>query len=293
MLDIQVYKLLKATDSSFELSFSSKLQKGNLLALTGPSGSGKTSLLKILGGLMVPDHGKIIFNEHTWFNSQSKIHIPPQKRKIGFVFQDYGLFPHMTVFKNLKFALRNKKDYPIIEELLEVMELQPLKQRFPYQLSGGQQQRVALARALVGKPDLLLLDEPLAALDTAMRVSMQDYLQKIHNQFDLTTILVSHDLPEIFKLADQVIELNHGKITNQGTPQTVFTRQKSGKTLNLNGEILQMEKKETTFLITILVGEDIIKLPASHEEANNLEVGDHIILVTETFNPQIFKSNQG
>jgi molybdate transport system ATP-binding protein len=200
---------------SFHLEVDLQLHPGELLALTGPSGSGKTTVLRILAGLENRAKGQLIFQEEVWQDSSKRIFLPPQQRSIGVVFQDYALFPNMNVTQNLRFALPKAADGALIEELLEVMDLLDLRNALPFELSGGQQQRVALARALVRRPKLLLLDEPLSALDTRMREHLQTYILELHQRYALTTLLISHHPEEIQRLADRVLMMEKGKIVDE------------------------------------------------------------------------------
>ena len=161
----------------------------------------------MLSGLLRPDSGIIKVGETIWFDGDKNIDLKPQQRKVGYVFQDYALFPNMSVRQNLEYALRKGQDKAIIGELLQFAELNELEQRKPETLSGGQKQRVALARALVQRPEILILDEPLSALDLKMRIKLQEYLLQVHKRYKLTTILVSHDIGEIVKLSDNVFEI--------------------------------------------------------------------------------------
>ena len=176
------------------------IQEGELVTLYGPSGAGKTTVLRMLCGLSTPDEGRISVRGQPWLDSAKKINLKPQHRDIGIVFQDYALFPNLTVKENLRYALKQDQPDAIVNELLEMMELTNLHDKKPELLSGGQRQRVALARAIVRKPRILLLDEPMSALDTALRVKIQDYILRVHEQFKLTTILVSHDIMEVIRL---------------------------------------------------------------------------------------------
>lgn len=202
----------------FELEAQLELFAGELLALSGPSGSGKTSILRILAGLERRARGRLEVQGQVWQDSTQAIFLAPQQRPIGVVFQDYALFPNMHVEQNLRFALSKNDRSVFIEELLEVMDLQELKRAYPRELSGGQQQRVALARALVRRPKLLLLDEPLSALDASMRSHLQVFIRQIHERYQLTTLLISHNPEEIQRLADRVIGLEKGKIVQEYQP---------------------------------------------------------------------------
>lgn len=211
------------------LDLSLELEEGCLLAVYGPSGAGKTTLLRMLAGLTSPGRkGRIEVNGEVWEEPSRNIHVPPQRRQVGMVFQDYALFPHLTVRENLAVALpKGDCATPLdgaarVDALLDVLDLHPLRDRKSGRLSGGQQQRVALARALARRPRLLLLDEPLSAQDGKTRARLGAYLLDIHRQEKLTTVLVSHSLPEVRRLADQVVCLENGRIASLGGPGTVF-----------------------------------------------------------------------
>ncbi|OVE81928.1 hypothetical protein BVY04_02050 [bacterium M21] len=185
------------------------------VAVTGDSGSGKTTFLRILAGLDRPEHGRIVVGDQVWFDSEKKINLPIQKRRIGMVFQDFALFPNMTVRQNLLFA-RNAPAR--VTELLDLVEMQALADSSITRLSGGQKQRVALARALMVDPDILLLDEPLTALDAGMRMKLQDELRRIQEQFKALIFLVSHDTDEVMSLARELLVISDGRIRYCGEP---------------------------------------------------------------------------
>lgn len=293
MIDLSFQKQLKTTEGSFELNIDLKIPKGAFVTLYGPSGAGKTSFLRILAGLLVPNKGSILVNDIPWYDSERKINLSPQKRNIGYVFQDYALFPNMTVKENLKFAQRKDRTKDLIPELMKVMELTQLENRTPDTLSGGQKQRAALARALVQQPDILLLDEPLAALDTQMSTKLQDYILKAHKDYGLTTILVSHDLGEIIKLSDTVVVLEHGKITKTGMPQDIFmNREISGK-FQFTGTVLSIEKQDVIYVVTVLIYNTIIKVVADASEIKDLNNGDSVVVASKAFNPVIYKISEG
>jgi molybdate transport system ATP-binding protein len=293
MIDLRIKKQLKTADESFELSLDLNIPKGAFVTLYGPSGAGKTSFLKILAGLLVPDEGSIMVNDIPWFSSEKKINLSPQKRNIGYVFQDYALFPNMTVKENLKFAQSKGQTKDLIPELMEVMELSELENRYSDTLSGGQKQRVALARALVQQPDILLLDEPLAALDAQIGTILQDYILKAHNDYGLTTLLVSHDLGEIIKLTDTVVVLEQGKITKTGMPEDIFmNRQLSGK-FQFTGTVLSIKKQDVIYIVTVLIYNTIIKVVADASEIQDLNNGDSVVVASKAFNPVIYKVSKG
>jgi molybdate transport system ATP-binding protein len=222
MIEVSIKKRLLASKGYMHLDVDFEINTGQLVTLYGPSGAGKTTILRMLCGLAVPDEGSIKVSGETWFDSTSRINIKPQVRNVGIVFQDYALFPNMTVKENLEYALEKNQAPAIVRELLDLMELSTLADQKPAVLSGGQQQRVALARAIVRKPRILLLDEPMSALDTTLRLKIQDYILKAHRQYNLTTILVSHDIIEVVRLSQHVFLIENGLIVNQGPPASVL-----------------------------------------------------------------------
>ena len=289
MIRAVLHKTLRSNSGQVSFDIDLQIEAGQLVVLYGASGVGKTSTLRMLAGLMKPDAGHIGFGTSTWFDAAQKINLKPQKRPVGLLFQDYALFPNMTVRKNLEFALPKKGDANRIEELLEVMDLTDLENRLPATLSGGQQQRVALARTLVPQPELLLLDEPLSALDDVMRLKLQDYLHKLHHQYGLTTILISHDIAEIIRLADRVFVMEDGKITRQGTANAVFKQQKVSGKFQFTGQVLSLEKQDFLYIISVIVGKEIIKVVADEMEAQKLKPGDSVLVASKAFNPIIRK----
>lgn len=222
MIGINVRKKLFSAAGQMELDVSLKIATGTLVALYGPSGSGKTSIIRMIAGLLEPDGGLIDVEEKRWFDRQHSINLSPQARSTGVVFQDYALFPNMTVRENVAYALDREQPSEIVDRMLEFMEISNLSEKRPAFLSGGQKQRVALARSIVRKPKILLLDEPTSALDTTLRLKMQDYILQAHKEYNLTTILVSHDMLEVSRLASRVFVIGDGKVVHEGTPQDVL-----------------------------------------------------------------------
>ena len=202
-------------DVSFEI------RKGHLIGLLGPSGGGKTSILRMLAGLETPDTGEIVFH------GQRVNELPPQERGIGFVFQNYALFKHMSVYDNIAFGLKVKKlsKAQIKERVTELVELTGLagfEHRFPHQLSGGQRQRVAFARALAPEPQLLLLDEPFAAIDAKIRQELRTWLRELIERVGITSIFVTHDQDEAIEVADEIMIINQGRLEQKGTPWDIY-----------------------------------------------------------------------
>lgn len=232
MISIDIHKKLSGVDGNLDLHFNTTIREGDFVTIYGSSGAGKTSVIRMIAGLLTPDEGEIVVNEVQWFDKKRKINLKPQMRNVGMVFQDYSLFPNMTVRENLEFALHKGESKTAVNDMLEIIELIQLADQKPSSLSGGQKQRVALARAIVRKPRLLLLDEPLSALDLEMQLKLQDYIMKVHEEFKFTTILISHDLPEVLKMSKRVIVLKHGKIENDGKPGDVLPLQSIRDFLN-------------------------------------------------------------
>ncbi|MCC7333320.1 MAG: ATP-binding cassette domain-containing protein [Flavobacteriales bacterium] len=289
MIDFYAYKILQTAQGKMPLEVSFQLEQGNLLTIYGNSGAGKTTLLRILAGLTHSEKSRIVVQGECWDNTETKLHLPTQKRAVGFVFQDFALFPNLTIRENLEYALPNGESNKIIDELLELMQLQSLQKSKPQHISGGQKQRVALARAIVRKPKILLLDEPLSALDDEMREKLQDYILKIHKQFNLTTILVSHHLPEIFKLADKVCLIDSGSIQKMGSPTEVFTDNKISNKFKITGEVLAIEKTDFLYVVQVLVGNSIIKVVATEKEIEGISISSKVIVASKAFNPIIQK----
>lgn len=286
---LKVKKELNFAGGKQFLDIDTTIEEGAFVAISGPSGSGKTTLLRLITGLVEAASGTIEIKGNTWFDSSKKINLPPQKRRVGYVFQNYALFPNMNVRQNLTYALEKNQSKDIVDELIETMGLQALATKHPYMLSGGQQQRVALARALVRKPHILLLDEPLSALDDEMRHHLQEYILKIHESYQLTTLLISHDVGEIFKMANQVLVLEEGKITKSGTPESIFLNQRISGKYKFSGEVLQIIPSDVVFIVNVKVGNNIVRIIASKEEVAELKIGEKVMLISKAFKPILFK----
>jgi len=223
VISIDVEKMMITANGKMNLAVKTVIRKGELVALFGSSGAGKTTLVRILAGLTRPDKGMVKFGPTVWFDSGKRINITPQNRNISLMFQDYALFPNMTVEQNIQYAQSTKND-KTADELLSIFALSEFKKRKPNGLSGGQKQRVALARALARKPQLLLLDEPLSALDAEMRSMLQDEISHVHKLLGTTIILISHDVNEVRRLAGHVLCIKNGTIHRSGKPDEVFQR---------------------------------------------------------------------
>jgi molybdate transport system ATP-binding protein len=263
MIDLSIQKVLHTAAGEMQLDVTAKIENGQFVSLYGASGAGKTSILRMLAGFMKPDSGFIKVNDAVWFDSRQKSFLEPQQRKIGFVFQDYALFPNMNVRENIAFALVKNESQNIVNELLEVTGLSNLAARKIQTLSGGQQQRVALARAIAKKPSILLLDEPLSAIDNVMREQLQHTLLEIHKRYALTTILVSHNAHEIIKLSDIVIHLEQGMFQQQTTPALFFNGNEVSK---LTGNVISIDEKGNAI---VLIDNRLLTLPVSGATLSN------------------------
>jgi sulfate/thiosulfate transport system ATP-binding protein len=212
------------------------IQSGSLVALLGPSGSGKSTLLRLIAGLETPDSGRIVLRE------QDVTGRSVQERRVGFVFQHYALFKHMTVRKNIAFGLEINKVPKNrvanrVEELLELVQLGGFGDRYPSQLSGGQRQRVALARALASEPQVLLLDEPFGALDAKVRKDLRAWLRRLHDQVHVTTVFVTHDQEEAMEVADNIVVMNKGRVEQVGSPSEIYDHPASAFVMSFIGPV--------------------------------------------------------
>lgn len=236
MLEIDVKRMMLTSDGEYELHIKADINEHELLCVFGKSGAGKTTLLRMIAGLTRPKEGLIRFNGNTWFDSSKGINLPPQKRNIGYMFQNYALFPNMNVERNIRFGQKEKNDTEI-NKLLRIFDLEALRTQHIDKLSGGQKQRVALARALASHPSILLLDEPLSALDMEMRIALQQEISKAHEMWGVLTVLVSHDVDEVFALATKVMMIRNGGITKYGMPGEVFSNETWARASRMMHEI--------------------------------------------------------
>ncbi|HED6225278.1 TPA: sulfate/molybdate ABC transporter ATP-binding protein [Campylobacter coli] len=288
MIKIDIKLPINTAKGKKQLELNTCLKANEITAIFGESGAGKTTLLKIIAGLIKPEFGRIEVGDELWFDTQKNVNLAIQKRKIGFVFQDYALFPNMSVKENISYAATSKQK---VEELLSLMNLENLAKIYPKNLSGGQAQRVALARALAREPQILLLDEPLSALDFKMRSFLQDELVKILQHFKITTLLVSHDLAEIYKLSHRILELSDGKIIKDARTNEFFTSSNLSAKLRLSATLLEMKKSDILVIFTLLLNQDIVKITLSEEEFlksyKDVKIGDTLLLSIKAFNPII------
>ncbi|NCB11458.1 MAG: ATP-binding cassette domain-containing protein [Erysipelotrichia bacterium] len=283
MISLNIKKELHGSNGVMNLDINLSLQNGEFVALSGVSGSGKTTLLRVLAGLEEA-FGEIIVDGEIWLNE--KIKKPIQKRDIGFVFQDYALFPNLSVIDNLLYV---KKDKDLAKQLLNLTDLYELKNRYPNSLSGGQKQRVSLCRALMKRPKILLMDEPLSALDSHMRLKLQDEILTLHKEFKTTTIMVSHDPSEMYKLASRVLVLKDGKIIDDGLPKDILLKTQGSQKFSFEGELLDIIKVDVINIAIVAIGQQIVEVVISNIEAQNLIIGEKVNVSTKAFSPTIKK----
>ncbi|MWL86403.1 ATP-binding cassette domain-containing protein [Cupriavidus sp. SW-Y-13] len=221
-MHIAIRKHMAAQDRRFalDIAFESDSRR---IALFGPSGAGKSLTLRAIAGLMAPDSGRIVLNGNTLFDSETGIDVRPQERRVAYLFQDYALFPHLTVAQNIAFGLKHGWRNPSRRALppeavrwIDAFGLREIVNQYPAQISGGQKQRVALARALAAKPDILLLDEPFSALDPALRARMREELRALQESLDVPMLMISHDPEDVEALGDHVLEIRDGRIHASG-----------------------------------------------------------------------------
>jgi molybdate transport system ATP-binding protein len=281
MISLNIYKKLQGSVGEMPLHVNFSIKEHEFVALSGQSGSGKTTLLRILAGLECAEGSITVANEQ-WLEGSKAL--STQQRGIGFVFQDYALFENMSVEQNLLFV---NKDKTLASHLLQLTELTQLKQRLPRTLSGGQKQRVALCRALMRRPKVLLMDEPLSALDPLMRTRLQQDILTLHKEFGTTTIMVSHDPSEIYRLCERVIVLEHGKVIQDGKPKEVLLHQQGSQKFSLQGEILDIVKADIIHVAIVAIGQQIVEVVLDSAEAELLKVDQTITLSTKAFAPTI------
>jgi sulfate transport system ATP-binding protein len=217
-----------------------EVPQGGLTALLGPSGGGKSTLLRIIAGLEFPDSG------HVEIEGKPATWLAPQKRSVGFVFQHYAAFKHLSVYRNVAFGLEIRKRPKAeirkrVTELLELVHLENFADRLPSQLSGGQRQRMALARALAVQPEVLLLDEPFGALDAQVRKELRDWLRKLHDEVNVTTIFVTHDQEEALEVADEIVVINNGRIEQTGSPTDLYDHPANDFVMGFLGPVTRLD----------------------------------------------------
>jgi len=281
MIKLNIKKELHGSMGKMLLEVDLKINSKEFITLSGVSGSGKTTILRILAGLEEAN-GEIIVDNEIWLND--KIKKPIQKRDIGFVFQDYVLFPNLSVIENLLYVTKDKK---LAEELLDLTHMLKLRNRYPNSLSGGQKQRVSLCRALMKRPKILLLDEPLSALDPQMRVKLQNDILMLHKEFNITSIMVSHDPSEMYKLASRVLIMSNGKIVEDGKAKNILLKTKGSQKFSFEGELLDITKVDVINVAIIAIGQQIVEVVISEKEAQDLKIGQIVNVSTKAFTPNL------
>ncbi|GCE48128.1 molybdate transport system ATP-binding protein [Thermosporothrix hazakensis] len=285
---------------SFHLSLDFMAASGKTTVLLGESGAGKSTVLRALAGLLKPERGHISFDDAVYFDSEQRIAVPPQLRPFGYVFQDYVLFPHLTVFENVAFGLRAQR-LPGTEvrrrvgETLERLNLTSFEQRKPTQLSGGQQQRVAIARALVLQPSLLLLDEPMAALDVQTRREVRQELRRLLQESGITAVLVTHHYLDALLFGHTILVLDRGRLIQQGDQRELLEYPRSSYVAELvgvnflRGRVLRREDRRTC-AIGLSNGGTQVEVIATVKEEDALEVGAEAFLVVDPRSVSLYQS---
>lgn len=276
----------KLSDFMLNISFESK---DSILGVLGESGSGKSMTLRCISGLETPDEGKIILNGRTLFDSSKNINVPIRDRNIGFLFQNYALFPHMTIEENISYALYKKsiKDRDkVTHEMLRIMQIENLKKRYPHEISGGQQQRAALARALAVSPEALLLDEPFSALDSHLKSIMLKQLSESISKFNGATLFVTHNIEEAYQLCDDLIILSKGRKTALGNKKDIFNAPPSLTAAKLLGfKNITSVKVLSKGLVEALDWGCTIKLQNNTKDnITHIGIREHLIQLTDVEN---------
>lgn len=287
MLSIRIKKVW----NGFKLDVAFEIPYGEITVLFGPSGVGKSSILRIISGLVMADDGMISYRKEIWYDKTKGVCLSPQQRSVGFVFQDFALFPHMTVEKNVAYGIKEKERLNEVKEFLSMVGLSGYEHYYPAQLSGGQKQRVALIRALAMKPSLLLLDEPLSALDWETRRQLQEDLRRIIKQFQVTTLYVTHDVTEVYRLADFVVVMDSGKIIKKGTPEEVFLGKRLSTRIQIAGKVVAIEPNPIMVAVTVMHGDQYFKTLIDTEEVDrlNLKIGDDVVIGAKSSDIILFK----
>ena len=269
------------------------VMKGDVICIIGPSGSGKSTLIRCINALNDIQKGSIkVEGQEVNDPKLDKLEL---RKKVGMVFQQYNLFPHKTALQNVMMApvrvlgQDKVKAEEAARALIKKVRLEGKEDAYPGELSGGQQQRVALARALVQKPKILMLDEPLSALEEEIRYKLQQYILTVHKEFGLTTILISHDISEVLRMSDTVIELENGKIIKQGPTNQIFNYKDLSAKFQLTGTLIQIIKQDFIYILSVQIGKDLVKIVADESEGKDLMIGDKILVSAKAFNPIIQK----
>lgn len=288
MISIRADLKRQFANGNSRMNIQMDVAEGSFTAIYGASGAGKTTVLRLLSGLATPERGQIYVGDACWFDSEQQIFLKPSKRSVGVVFQDYAVFPNMTVRENIEYALNAfagwkifkplqlipHEEHRYINELIDVTGLSSLADTKPQLLSGGQRQRLAIARALVRKPEILLLDEPFAALDTNTRLQMQQLFKAVHERYGLTTLMITHDVNDIKALADHVVKMDNGKIVKEGSPATVLSTY-LGKVEN-SCRVVDIRTKLDMQVLIVAMGEQFYEIDGY--AGNHIQIGDELAI---------------
>ena len=294
MIAVSARKKLFGAGGDFLMEVDVRIGQGGITAIAGPSGSGKTTFLRMLAGLTAPDEGLLEVDGEIWFSGtggrKPKVDLSPRERGVGIVFQGYALFPHMTVLGNLLYA---SPDRAMAEKLLAMTGLRRLRDVRPGNLSGGQKQRVALARALMQKPRLLLLDEPLSALDERMKSLLQDELLKVRRELGVTMLIVTHDSSEMYKLCNRVLVFEKGGIAADTSPHELFVKRATTQKFAFKGEILEIRAVDAIHVAVVAIGNNLVEVVIDAQEKEHLAPGDSVVIGTKAFNPTVRAFEKG
>ena len=283
MISVSLKHSIQTASGKRNLEVDFTLPPGTITTLTGPSGAGKTTLLRIIAGLLIPDVGLVKSATTIWTDTRSKIQRPVQERNLGYLFQEYALFPNMTVYENIRFAITSRQNESEIRTLIELLELNNLQHQKPEQLSGGQQQRTALARTLIQKPNLILLDEPTSALDPILQDKIGDYLKILQRETNCTILLVSHHKKEIDNLSDQTLHLIDGSLeTTQNAKRATIPVNTDPETTATAATITAIVFNAHFAEITVFFNNKSYSFPYSKEAAITMTIGDTFAI--DTFN---------
>ena len=272
MIILDITKSINTSKGLWEMHLKTQIRDADFIGLYGASGSGKTTILRMIAGLEQPDNGKIVVNDQIWYQHQKVKNIAPQQRKIGFMSQNYLLFPNMSVRQNLEYAQANTADTYKVDELLNLIELSELKDKRSNQLSGGQAQRVAFARAVIQKSKLLLLDEPFSGLDNRLRNKLRLFLKDYQQNHQATIVMASHDQTEVGKLAHRILHIQPGEHIEEQSPTSLFTTFQDSESKFLIGTILKISSDPND--IYLQIGKNLVKIKNKQEMSEKLQIGE-------------------
>lgn len=267
----KIHKVYKSKGRSFSIDIETCFKLHSINILYGPSGAGKTSFLRLLSGLDNIDKGSVKVLNNYWSNTSSRVSTPSEQRNIAYVFQDYALFPNMTVLENINFSKKNINK-SLLNKVISIFEIDSLLNTKPYQLSGGQQQRIALARAIVQEPEFLFLDEPFTAIDESLKFKIQNFLILLQQEMKFTVIMISHNLQEVIKLANQVHILKNGKVVEQGNIDILLSKNHKN---TLKASVLSITEKKAN----VIIGHQQVIISKEKIVQQNYDIGHEIDII--------------